>query len=797
MSLFGKQIAGQATTGGQTAHGVTTDGVTVPLKVDADGVLQTSVTGAGSGGTSSVDESTYTAGASAGTALIGARDDTATDTLAEDKLGIVRATEYRALHVNLRDASGNEVAVGGGTQYAEDVASVTDPIGTQMIARRRDTLSTETSTNGDNTAVNSTAKGEIYVKHVDDINVAGTVTANLGTLNGASTSAKQDTIIGHVDGIEGLLTTIDSDTGNISTKIDTLAGAVSGTEMQVDVVTSSLPIGASTATKQDSIITELQNIDGGKLEETTFTGRVGEVQASPTANTLLARLKTIGDNTTSVATTTKQDTIIGHLDGVEGLLTTIDADTGNVSTKIDTIAGAVAGTEVQVDIVSAPTLTVQATNLDVRDIDKATDDITVYANTVKDGSGSAYVPLVDADGHLQIDVLSGGGGGTQYTEGDTDASITGTAMLMEGATNTLSPVQGTVADGLLVNLGANNDVTVTGTVTANAGTDLNTSALALESGNIASVKTSVEIMDDWDESDRAKVNPIVGQAGVQGGSGVVGANTQRVVLATDVALPAGTNNIGDVDVLTVPVDPFGLNADAAATAGSTGSMQSKFRLMTSQLDSIKTAVETIDNAIAGTEMQVDVVSMPTVTIQDGGGSITVDGSVSVSGTPQVIGSVVHDGADADAPVKIGGRARTSERTAVANDDRVDAVFDVAGKQIVLPYANPENFVSGAITTAMTSTTSTSLLAAPGSGLRNYITTIIVSNSHATQGTDVIIQDGSGGTTLMTIPADSVYGGAVISLPTPLRQPTSNTALYCANVTSGASTKVSVVGYKGA
>lgn len=34
------------------------------------------------------------------------------------------------------------------------------------------------------------------------------------------------------------------------------------------------------------------------------------------------------------------------------------------------------------------------------------------------------------------------------------------------------------ADGMLVNLGANNDVTVTGSVTANAGTNLNTSALA-------------------------------------------------------------------------------------------------------------------------------------------------------------------------------------------------------------------------------------------------------------------------------------------------------------------------------
>lgn len=81
-------------------------------------------------------------------------------------------------------------------------------------------------------------------------------------------------------------------------------------------------------------------------------------------------------------------------------------------------------------------------------------------------------------------------------------------------------------------------------------------------------------------------------------------------VAVQEAIPAGTNNIGDVDVLTVPADPFGANADAAATAGSTGSIQAKLRLMTSQLDSIKTAVETLDNVVSGNEAQVDVLTQP-------------------------------------------------------------------------------------------------------------------------------------------------------------------------------------------
>lgn len=91
------------------------------------------------------------------------------------------------------------------------------------------------------------------------------------------------------------------------------------------------------------------------------------------------------------------------------------------------------------------------------------------------------------------------------------------------------------------------------TVTANAGTDLNTSALALESGgNLAAIATSTAILDDWDESDRAKVNLIVGQAGIAAGTGTDGATVPRVTLATNVPLPAGTNNIGDVDVASTP-----------------------------------------------------------------------------------------------------------------------------------------------------------------------------------------------------------------------------------------------------
>lgn len=63
------------------------------------------------------------------------------------------------------------------------------------------------------------------------------------------------------------------------------------------------------------------------------------------------------------------------------------------------------------------------------------------------------------------------------------------------------------------------------------------------------------------------------------GSGV----TQPVSGTVTANLAAGTNNIGDVDVLTVPTDPFGATADAAVVAGATGSISAKLRSISRDL----------------------------------------------------------------------------------------------------------------------------------------------------------------------------------------------------------------------
>lgn len=62
------------------------------------------------------------------------------------------------------------------------------------------------------------------------------------------------------------------------------------------------------------------------------------------------------------------------------------------------------------------------------------------------------VTVTDGAGALNVICDSGCAGGVQYTEGDIDATITGTATMMEVAGNTLQPIQGSVASGLLVDI---------------------------------------------------------------------------------------------------------------------------------------------------------------------------------------------------------------------------------------------------------------------------------------------------------------------------------------------------------
>lgn len=143
------------------------------------------------------------------------------------------------------------------------------------------------------------------------------------------------------------------------------------------------------------------------------------------------------DNTQTIVTSTATNPLPVALSDTD------NAVLDNIQSAVELIDNAVSGSEMQVDIVAvAP------------DLMLGTDFSTVF------GTAS----LVDADA------------------GDADATtidrIYTTAALQIYNGTTLDLVrEGGEAGSILVDLGSNNDVTVTGTVTANAGTNLNTSSL--------------------------------------------------------------------------------------------------------------------------------------------------------------------------------------------------------------------------------------------------------------------------------------------------------------------------------
>jgi len=74
------------------------------------------------------------------------------------------------------------------------------------------------------------------------------------------------------------------------------------------------------------------------------------------------------------------------------------------------------------------------------------------------------------------------------------------------------------------------------------------------------IETTLTVLEDWDESDRAKVNLIAGQAGITAAAGAVAANTPRVTLGSDDPAVAKlgeietTNNANQVLLGTIDSD---------------------------------------------------------------------------------------------------------------------------------------------------------------------------------------------------------------------------------------------------
>ena len=197
--------------------------------------------------------------------------------------------------------------------------------------------------------------------HIQTDIVSGTITLP----SGASTEAKQDTIIGHVDGVEtsltaitgyvdgiealigttnSILATIDADTGAIKTAVELLDNAISGSELQVDIV-ASLPAGSNNIGDVD--VLSLPALPTG-------SNTIGTVNLSATDNAVLDTIDAVLDtidgkitacNTGAVVvssgaiTATLSATDNAVLDTIDAVLDTIKVDTEAIETAVEALAG--------------------------------------------------------------------------------------------------------------------------------------------------------------------------------------------------------------------------------------------------------------------------------------------------------------------------------------------------------------------------------------------------------------------------------------------------------------------------
>lgn len=272
------------------------------------------------------------------------------------------------------------------------------------------------------------------------------------------------------------------------------------------------------------------------------------------------------------------------------------AITAGSGTEIDTRTEATNGHHRQVIVIGDP-----ATNAGVAPVDAtaglkvdlgADNDVTLA--TLPDTAGGdlasmsgdlgALAGAVDGT-ELQVDVVAAlPAGDNNIGNVDVVSSALPTGAATEAKQDTGNGHLSTLAGVVSSSRAAVNLIASQAGITAGAGAVAANTPRVTHASDDPAV-TALQVIDDWDESDRAKVNLIVGQAGVAAGTGASGATTQRVVAASDSPEVAG----------------IGGTSDSAATAGSTGSVNAKLRLMTSQLSQLPKVLDSDYETVAASQ----------------------------------------------------------------------------------------------------------------------------------------------------------------------------------------------------
>lgn len=373
-----------------------TDGDYAPVQVNAAGELRvTTAGGGGTSGTAQPDKSTFTEGSSLFTPVGGVFNESIIADPTEDQSAAARITAKRAIHINPRNTAGTEIGTASDPIRIDPTGSTTQPVsGTVTVASITAALPT-----GDNTIGRIKITDGIFTASVRD-------TGSSDSLNVAIVDGSGNQITSFGGGVQ--YTELDTDSSITGTAImwedagDTLRPVSAAKPLPVSGTLAVTQSGAWTVTANAGTGTfAVDQVDTASLDYDTGAGTVNQ-------------------------------TVIGiALPGAGG-----------------PVAGGTATNPVRTDPTGSTTQPVSGT-VTVASITAAlpSGDNTIGRVKITDGTTVASVRDFTNANPLDVAIVDAAGdqitnftGGVQYTEGDTDTTITGTAILWEDTGDQLRPV---------------------------------------------------------------------------------------------------------------------------------------------------------------------------------------------------------------------------------------------------------------------------------------------------------------------------------------------------------------------
>ncbi len=249
-------------------------------------------------------------------------------------------------------------------------------------------------------------------------------------------------------------------------------------------------------------------------------------------------------------------------------------------------------------------------------------------------------------------------------------------------------------------------------------------------------------------------------------------------------------------ISTLPVSLASVPSHAVTNAG-TFAVQVDGTALT-RLSDIETNTDSlaiVGNGAAATAQRVTISNDSTGILAGVTTVTTVTTCSTVTTLSTLTGSgVAHDAADSGNPHKIGAKATTalSGVTLVADADRTDARSAADGALLVRDVCLEDVVQERTTNTDGASTAFASGLAAPGAGIRLWITKVTIANSSSSFCT-VDLRDGSAGSVLWTMPVPAT-GGVVERFDPPLKL-TANTALAFDASAATTTLSISANGFK--